>query len=212
MLQIFRKNTKIIVWFAVFLMVGVFGLSSISLNKHEQYAGEVFGKQISFQEFRTFETLTRLLPPSQKITEDPQLEYQFTWQQLILSREAKNKGFQVSDNEVRQKVDQLVNPDESRRMTREEYLQILKSKRTTPNEFESGVRELIRIQKMVNDHFKPSAPAADKGPKEPEKRAAEEMKKNQEEYMRWMADILQRSKTIDYSKEAQKNLPPEGAQ
>lgn len=211
MLQFLRNNTKIIVWFAVFLMVGVFGLSSVSLNKHQQYAGEVFGKKISFQEFRTFETITRLLPPSEKITEDPTLEKQYTWQQLILAHEAKNLGFKVLDAEVRSRVDQIVNPQENVHLSQDEYFQILKSRHTTPNEFENGVRELIRIQKLLSQRFSPSAPAAKAAgnpadAKKAAQEAAAEMKQKQQEYVKWMTDILQRSKAVDYSKKVE-NVP-----
>jgi len=214
MLAFLRKSTKIVVWFAVILLIGVFGLSSISLNKHDQYAGEVFGKKISFQEFRIFETLTRMLPPSPEILEDAQLEKQFTWQQLILAQEAQNQGIPVSDAEVRSRVDLLVNPSETNRLSADEYFQLLKSRRTTPNEFESGVREIIRIQKMISKRFAPEVTdpktaAPDQKGQTDEKKAAEKAKKKQEEYVSWMNDIFQRSKTIDYSQIAQKNSPSE---
>ena len=201
MLQFLRNNTKIIVWFAVFLMVGVFGLSSISLNKHDQYAGEVFGKKISFQELRTFETLTRILPPSQQIAENPELEKQFTWQQLILAKEAQKKGIQVSDAEVRSRVDLMINPEGKTPLSKEDYFQLLKSRHTTPNEFENGIREIIRIQKMISQKFNSQATPVE--PAKNEKEAAEDLKKKQAEYVSWMTELLQRSKPIDYSKKNQ---------
>ena len=216
MLQFLRNNTKVVVWFSVILMVGVFGLSSISLRKHDQYAGEVFGKKISFQEFRAFETMTRLLPPSKKVTDDPRLEKQFTWQQLILSHEARNKGIEVSDAEVQNKVDQIVNPGETSRLSADEYFQLLKSRRTTPNEFENGVRELIRIQKLISSHFASTLPSAPKDTpaadsQQPAQKTADDTKQKQDDYVRWMTDIFQRSKTIDYSQINQKNYPPESS-
>ncbi len=203
MLQFLRNNTKIIVWFAVILMVGVFGLSSVSLNKYDQYAGEVFGKKISFQEFRAFETLTRLLPPDPKISENPELEKQFTWQQVILSREAKNLGLKVSDGEVQARVDQIVNPEGNRPLSQDEYSQLLKSRRTTPNEFETGVRELIRIQKMMSQRFSLEnvSSAASENSANTEN-ADDKLQQQQAGYVKWMTDILQRSKAVDYSKKS----------
>ncbi len=201
MLQFLRNNTKVIVWFAVILMIGAFGLSSISFNKYDQYAGEVFGKKVSFQEFRAFETLTRILPPSEQIATNPELEKQFTWQQLILAKEAKNKGFEVSDTEVRSRVDLMINPEGKTPISKEDYLQLLKSRRTTPNEFENGIREIIRIQKMISQKF--SSQIAPSDSKKTEKETAEELKKKQEEYVKWMTDILQRAKPVDYSKKVQ---------
>lgn len=211
MLKFLRKNTKLFAWFFVILLIFVFGLSSLTFNKHDQYAGEVFGKKISFQEFRSFETLTRMLPPSPQIAEDPQLEKQFTWQQIILAYEAKRKGFEVSNSEVQARVDTLVNPEQTHRISPDEYLQLLKSRRTTPNEFENGIRELIRIQKMISERFRPAtvpaeAPVNPADKKESEKKAADELKKRQAEYIQWMSDIYQRAKVVDYSQSTQK--PP----
>ncbi len=212
MLQFFRNNTKIVIWFTILLLVGVFGLSSISLRKHDQYAGEVFGKKVSFQEFRTFETLTRLLRPSasDKSMDDPNISYQFTWQQLALSREAQNQKIQVTDEEVRLRVDLLINGNGSNRASRSEYLNLLKTWRTTPHEFEGGIRELLRIQKMIANRFPPRTEPAQISTVNPAeiKKLAEtseaEQNKKKQEYMEWISDLFRKAKITDYSL-AQKN-------
>lgn len=208
MLKFLRKNTKLFAWFFVVVLIFVFGLSSLTFNKHDQYAGEVFGKKISFQEFRSFETLTRMLPPSPEIAADPQLEKQFTWQQIILAREAKNKGFEVSNSEVQTRVDLLVNQDQTKRISPDDYLQLLKSRRTTPHEFESGIRELIRIQKMIAERFKPATASVDPSAKKEdlEKKSAEDLKNRQADYIQWLSDIYSRAKVVDYSEI--KQAPP----
>lgn len=211
MLPFLRQNTKVIVWFAVILLVGVFGLSSVSLNKHDQYAGEVFGKKISFQEFRIFETLTRILPPSPKVNEDAAVAKQYTWQQLLLSREAKNKKFEVSDLEVRAHIDQLVNPNPEKPLSQPEYFALLKSRQTTPHEFESGVREMIRIQKMMAKQFQTPENEAplptDK--KEAEAKLEERKNKLQADYVTWLSEIYARSKIVDYSEKRRAASAPQ---
>ena len=211
MMQFLRTKTKIFAWIFVVVLIGAFGLTSLTFNKHEQYAGEIFGKKISFQEFRTFETLTRILRPSDKIMEDPQLVYQFTWQQLALAREAQNLKISVTDEEVQQRVDLVINGNGSNRISRSEYLNLLKSWRTTPHEFENGIRELLRIQKMITQRF-PTTPVSGEPTVDPAeiKKMSEkfeaEQNKMKEDYMKWISDLFQRAQIVDYSM-AQKTLP-----
>ena len=211
MMQFLRTKTKIFAWIFVVVLIGAFGLTSLTFNKHEQYAGEIFGKKISFQEFRTFETLTRILRPSDKIMEDPQLVYQFTWQQLALAREAQNLKISVTDEEVQQRVDLVINGNGSNRISRSEYLNLLKSWRTTPHEFENGIRELLRIQKMITQRF-PTPPVSGEPTVDPAeiKKMSEkfeaEQNKMKEDYMKWISDLFQRAQIVDYSM-AQKTLP-----
>jgi len=184
-------------------------LSSFTFNKHDQYAGEVFGKQVSFQELRIFESLTRLLPPSPQILENPQTAYAFAWQQLILSREAKSKQIEVSDDEVRVQVDQLINARQpGGRVSPGEYAALLKSWRTTPYEFETGIREMIRIQKMAARHFESmprSAPLPEEASEEARKKALEDLQAlSEESYRRWIIDIYTRAQWVDYNQLSQK--------
>ncbi|HRK62061.1 MAG TPA: SurA N-terminal domain-containing protein [Candidatus Omnitrophota bacterium] len=215
MLQFLRSNTKIFAWFFVIVLVLAFGLSSFTFNKHDQYAGEVFGKQVSFQEFRIFETLTRLLAPDPSILEDAQTAYTYAWQQLILSREAQNQKVEVSDDEVRVQVDQLMNRQADTRLSPGEYTNLLKSWRTTPHEFESGVREMIRVNKMLSSLFQlktdPSSFAGnDADKKEILLRAEKERAELKENYMRWLSELNQKAAVVDYSKLNQTPSAPEG--
>lgn len=213
MLQFLRSNTKLFAWFFVIVLILAFGLSSFTFNKHDQYAGEVFGKKVSFQEFRIFETLTRLLAPDPSILENYETAYAYAWQQLILSREAQNQKVSVTDDETRIQVDQIMNRGGNARLSPSEYENLLKSWRTTPNEFERGIREMIRINKMLSARFqmKMSPPTAGT---DAEKKAAllkmeEERAALKEEYIRWFNDLNQKSKMIDYSKLNQKTSEPE---
>lgn len=209
MLQFLRNNTKILVWVFVIIFGLLFGLSSISLRKSDQFAGEVFGKKISFQEFRAFETMTRLIPPSPKINEDPHIALQFTWQQVILAHEAQLQKVKISDDEVRSKIDHLFNAQANRTISPDEYQGILKGWRTTPHEFENGIRESLRIQKMISQKFKPETASMQTTEVAGDKKAAadkaeKEKQKKITEYMIWINSIYQRAKPIDYSKQNQK--------
>lgn len=208
MLQFLRSNTKIFAWFFVIVLILAFGLSSFTFNKHDQYAGEVFGKKVSFQEFRVFETLTRLMPSDPRILEDAQTAYAYAWQQLILSREAQNQKVEVSNSEVQVQVDQLMNRQTGARLSQSEYTNLLKSWRTTPYEFESGVRETIRINKMLSNRFQltvdPSSVIGDASDKKDILlKAEQERDALKVEYMRWLAELNQRATVVDYSKLSQ---------
>ncbi len=214
MLQFLRSNTKLFAWFFVIVLVLAFGLSSFTFNKHDQYAGEVFGKKISFQEFRVFETLTRLLAPDPRILEDAQTAYAYAWQQLLLSREAKNQKIDVSDDETQIQVDQIMNRGGNARLSPGEYANLLKSWRTTPHEFESGVREMIRINKMLSSLFQlKTDPASFIGDESDKKeillKAAKEREELKENYMRWLTELNQKAAVVDYSKLNQKKSAPE---
>jgi len=205
MLQFIRTNTKIFAWFFVIVLILAFGLSSFTFNKHDQYAGEVFGKQVSFQEFRIFETVTRLLAPDPAILEDSQTAYAYAWQQLILSREAQNQKIEVSNDEVRVQIDQLMNRQADTRLSPDEYTNLLKSWRTTPHEFESGVREMIRVNKMLSSLFQlkidPSSFTGDDAyKKEILLQAEKEREELKEKYMRWLSELNQKATVVDYSK------------
>lgn len=204
MLRFLRNNTKIFAWFFAVVLILAFGLSSFSFNKHDQYAGEAFGKKVSFQEFRIFETATRLLAPDPRILEDSQTAYAYAWQQLILSREAQNQNIKVSDDEVKLQVDQIINSRQGTRLSPGEYSNLLKSWRTTPYEFEQGIRELLRINKMISDRFQLSVdPSSIVGEGEAKdeliKKAEAEREKLKEDYMQWLTEVNEKAAVVDYS-------------
>ncbi len=150
MLKSLRKNTKAVIWTVViaFALWGGYSVSS-QLRKETMYAGNVFGKNVSFQEFGRFYQATQILSTRQETTPpDPEQLRTQTWQSIIFSREAKRLKIEVSDDEVRKQVLELL---EKQKVDPEFYPNwIERAFHETPQEFEEQVRELQRIQKFMN--------------------------------------------------------------
>ncbi len=148
MLKTLRKNTKIVVWSVVvsFALWGGYSVSS-QMRKESMYAGKIFGKNISFQEFGQFHRSAQLFTFGEKRAEDEQVLRQTAWQGLIFSREARRRKIEVPDEEVRKEVLQLL---EKQKVDPQNYpMWLERGIHETPKEFESQVREVLRIQKLV---------------------------------------------------------------
>jgi hypothetical protein len=123
-LNVFRKNIKIIIWIIAFSLVG-WGVGTMSITSDDKtlYAGSINGKNVSHQEFLSTLRLYELLLAGQTVTPEvgasdesgeappatPQpMPYEairgVTWQTLVLEREAKRQKLTVNDEEVRAEV------------------------------------------------------------------------------------------------------------
>ena len=155
MLKILRKHTKSVIWtvIASFVLFGAFSFGS-SFDKKSRFAGEVFGKGISFQEFSRFYKSSQIFAYGQKDSaeaQDPDILRLKTWQNLAYAKYAKKLGFEVSDKEVQDELHRLLIAQGFTDPNPSLYKNWLKmSLQTTPAEFEKMIREMIRIQKMVS--------------------------------------------------------------
>ncbi|HTL47280.1 MAG TPA: peptidylprolyl isomerase [Verrucomicrobiae bacterium] len=152
MLDILRKNTKSIIWVVVgsFVLWGAFSVGS-QFSKKGRYAGQVFGKSVSFQEFNSFFQAAQTFSYSEDRSQDPEVLRHKAWQNLIYSREAKREHISVSDDEVRQELQQLLAVHGLQNPTPQMYRRWLKATlRLEPRQFESQLREMIRVQKLVS--------------------------------------------------------------
>jgi hypothetical protein len=151
MLKLLRKNTKTIVW-AVVLSFALWGAYSVGtqFQKEGRVAGVVFGKEVSFQEFNRFYRASEIFTISGQRNDDASVLRQQTWQNIVYSREAQQKKIEVSDEEVRSEIGRLLSAQKIENPTAEFYEGWVRSAlRETPQEFESQVRELLRIQKLI---------------------------------------------------------------
>lgn len=155
MLKSLRKNTKTIIWMVVIAFVLGGGYSAGSYfkdilfgsNQEMRHAGNVFGKNISFQEFNRFYRAGQMFTPGDKPIDDPEVLRQAAWQGLIYAREAQRRKIEVSDEEVRGEILGLL---DRQGISPESYKTWLeRGLRETPQEFESQVRELLRIRKWM---------------------------------------------------------------
>ncbi|MFA5167453.1 MAG: SurA N-terminal domain-containing protein [Candidatus Omnitrophota bacterium] len=198
MLKIFRHYTKIIIWIVVgsFILWG--GYSVSALRKEGRFAGEAFGKSVTFQEYNLFYRATQLFMSSKKPLEDPELLRNYTWQNVIYSREAKRRGIKITDEEVRGEITKILKQQGLVNLTAEQYKTWLtRTLHLSPREFEEGLREFIRIQKLLRMQIASFVPAgADKltDLKAKEKAAV----KQKMEFMTWTNDVNKRAALKDY--------------
>jgi len=150
MLKAFRKHTKIIIWAVVvsFVLWGGFSVGT-SFTKTGRYAGTVFGKNITFQEYNRFYRASQIFSLTGEAPKNPDIIKLETWKNIIYSREAKRKRINISDDAVRNELRRIFKAQGVEDLTPEYYKQWLKrTLRIPPNEFENQIRELLRIQKM----------------------------------------------------------------
>ena len=165
MLKFYRKHIKLVIWLIVLAFVA-WGAGTISVSKElaSPYIGSVNGEKISHKEFlmtlRYYELLSRARTVESEKTEHakatdlPQksepLPYDqlrsLTWQTIAISREAKRLGVRVSDEEVRNQVEQLFSAGGQ---FNEAFYQnwIEKNFRGRAREFEEATRKHITVQK-----------------------------------------------------------------
>ncbi len=202
MLKIFRNNTKFIIWITVVALALLFGAGSIvdlvGGEKSGRFAGEAFGRSVTFQEYNQFYLATQLFMPSEKPLDDPELLREYTWQNIIYSREAKHKGIKIKDEEVRGEIAKILQQQGLVNPTAEQYkIWLTRTLHLSPREFEEGLREFMRIQKLLRMQIASFMPAgADKltDPKDKEEAAV----KQKVDFMAWTNDINKRAALKDY--------------
>ncbi len=151
MLNYLRTHTKTVIW-TVILSFALWGAVSIGSQAQQKgrYAGEVFGKHVTFQEFDSFYRGAQIFSFGQDVSKDPDLLRQVAWQNLIYAREAKRKNFQVSDDEVRNELVRLLTSFGFTSPDPKAYRGWLRSNlKMEPQEFEKQLREVIRVQKLL---------------------------------------------------------------
>lgn len=201
MMKFFRTHTKIIVWFAAITFALCGGYSISAMKKEGRFAGEVFGKTVTFQEYNRFYRATQLFMPSKEPIKDPDLLRNYTWQNIVYAREAKREGINVTDQEVRNDINNILSQQGLLNPTPEQYkIWLTRVLQMSPREFEEGLREFIRIQKLLKG--KVGGVTAEEIEKiKDEKEKAEALKKQQESqaaFMKWTNEINQKAAFKDY--------------
>lgn len=164
MIKSLRKSTKVVIWIVVvsFALCGGYSFSTSFFNKRANYAGEVFGKMVTFQEFDRFYRANQLFSFRRDISKDPELMRYFTWESIIMAREAKRQKIQVSDEEIAQQIMRMLQAQGVEKPTTEIYQRwLVQSLREKPRDFEEKLREFIRIQKLIQRVNPPVQPPAE---------------------------------------------------
>lgn len=209
MLKVFRKHTKIMVWIVAIALIFLFGIGSIydliTQKKSGRYAGEVFGRAVTFQEFNRFSRATQLFMSSKKLIDDPDFLRSYTWQNIIYAREAIREGIKVDDNEVREEVASILKQQGLLNPTPEQYkIWLTRSLHMAPREFEEGLREFIRIQKLLRTKIESPAPEGT-DPLKDEKEKEKAVATQKTAFMKWTSEINQKANLKDYLALPQEN-------
>ncbi len=117
-------------------------------------AGTLFGKRVAWERFATHQTWLRQKwqeqlsqVPSQLV--EPLLERQ-TWERLMLLEEAKRRRLRVDDQELVARLRQFPEFQEQGRFVADRYHRLLRAVGTSPQVFESLLRDDLLITKLVN--------------------------------------------------------------
>ena len=147
MFKMLRRHTKTVVWLIIMAFI-LWGGSSILVSQHKgtSYAGELFGKKVTYKEYNDMYQMVNLFH-DQGVTISESFEDR-VWLHLALRREAVNRGVQVSDEEVKQEIQTLFRSGEAFDPVRYEgwVRDVLKQ---SPRNFEEQIREFARIRKLV---------------------------------------------------------------
>ena len=162
MLNVLRKrgNLKKIMWGLAILIIPAFVLwgsgSSIRSSGFPKYAGEIFGKKVSFRQYEAsfqaarHEALLIYGDDFNKVAKFLNLEKE-AWQRLILLYQVKKERIKVSDEEVIDFIQKLPFFQKEGRFSQEKYKVFLDyAFRTSPRDFEEQIRETLKIDQLKN--------------------------------------------------------------
>lgn len=150
-MKLIRKMVTPTIWLIVISFVLWGGQSVITgLQKESAGVGRVFGKTVTFKEFQDAIRSASLFMQSKMQLSQEELESS-AWQNIVLIREAKKEGIQITDEEVLSEIKQMFGSDEDFNQRLYENW-VVKSFGEQPRQFEERVRNLLRVRKLVEKH------------------------------------------------------------
>lgn len=154
-----KKKVKKILWLLIFLILPGFllwGFGGIIQKRGINYAGEIFGKKVSFSEYQAALSACRIRAQMLlgeeffKIQKYLNLEDQ-AWEWLILKEEIKKKKIKVTDEQVIAEISKHPLFQYKGKFTREFYLRFLNYLRTSPKEFEEQIRTQLGFTRLFKE-------------------------------------------------------------
>lgn len=159
MLKVLRKKgvAKKIIWVIAVLIIISFGFLGtaylITGQQQTTYAGEIFGKKISIEDYNKVYQNTRIQAVRQygynleKIAGLLDLDAQ-TWDRLIILNESKKQRVRVSDDQVVEAVREDKSFEKNNQFDVLLYNAILRNLRIRPRDYEENVRDNLRIAEL----------------------------------------------------------------
>ena len=136
--------------------------------------------------------------PSEQPLDDAELVRAYTWQNIIFSREAKREGIKVTDHEVREEINRILLQQGINNPTQEQYrIWLARTLQISPKDFEEGLREIMRIQKLIQKKISGfSLPANIQDASPGDKEAA--IIAQRESFIAWTDEVNRRARISDY--------------
>jgi peptidyl-prolyl cis-trans isomerase D len=150
MLTHIRKNTKLIMWVLLLLIVPpflFFGIENAFVRKENRLVGVLFGKKILLEDFYKARSFTFAMTSlQQQNPADPRYLDQLTWQRLILLSQAQKSGITVSNTELSKAI---LKNFSTGQFDQDMYQAFVKNTlKLSVFEFEKAYRETILIEKF----------------------------------------------------------------
>jgi len=165
MLKLLRKKgvAKKVIWFIAILIIisfGFFGTASLLNYGGVSYAGKIFGKNITLDEFQDafkqveVQAIIRYGDKFRQIRQYLNLEIE-TWDRLILLRETKNRKIKIANKDVIEAIQQYIFFQRDGRFDEQLYNDLLFSIfRMNPRDFEESVRDSLKFNNLFQQETK----------------------------------------------------------
>ncbi len=149
---------KKIIWTVIVVIIIAFGFGGtlylLKGARNASYAGKIFGKKISFDDFEKnyrdvrVQAIMRYGDNFRNVQQYLNLENE-TWDRLILLHEVKKRKIRISDKEVIDRIEQYPFFQRNKQFDPALYNNILKNIfRIKPRRFEESVRGTIKFSKL----------------------------------------------------------------
>ncbi|MBI1883685.1 MAG: peptidyl-prolyl cis-trans isomerase [Chlamydiae bacterium] len=153
MLKKIRKNTKLILWTLLTLIVPpflFFGIESVFARKEDGVVGILFGQKIRLSDFlKERNNASAILSLKQSSLRDPSFLEQVAWQRMILLHEAQKSGVGVTDQELSREIVKAFAKDPKDVFDSRIYEFYVKNAlKLSVYEFEKAYRETLLIEKF----------------------------------------------------------------
>lgn len=150
-----RRLVGPIIWIIVLSFIFYGGTSFLlGTDKESLGVGRVFGKIVTFKEFRDAMRSVEVFMPQ---PDEAKWQYEdlenAAWQQVVLEREAAKEYIQVNDTEVRDEIKKLFGGDGA--FNPEFYQQWVENNfKENARQFEERLRRFLAVQKLLDEHRK----------------------------------------------------------
>lgn len=159
-----KKTAKRIFIFLAIIIVPAFVLwgsgSMMGEKTRSGYAGEIFGKKVSFQDYRDALKAVQnqaVMQFGDKFNQiQPLLDMEkLAWERLIVLHKAESEKIRISDEEVVKTIAQYPFFEKNGKFDDQIYQQVLRyGLETTPKDFERHIRESLKISELFKKYTK----------------------------------------------------------